>query len=164
MVPTSQGSYFDSGWLQTNSSNLFWSSGSFLFSGFNCLRWPALNFMNSQTQLHCIALTALTPNWLLSLTVLPLNSLFAVLFPWELGISHLWLIISLIHHIFCPSIRYHCLGLKVCTQVCPHSARGIIGIWPFNQKVFGCDPLPEQPCCWFTIPSTIIIICAFWWS
>ena len=47
---------------QTNSGNLSYSSGSFLFSDFNCLCWPSLNFINSgtnSTSLHCIHITEL---------------------------------------------------------------------------------------------------------
>jgi hypothetical protein len=32
--------------------------------------------------------------------------------------------------------------------------QGMSAFWPdyMDLEVFGCDPLPEQPCCWIKIP------------
>ena len=71
-------------------------------------------------------------------------------------VGYIWPILSslsLIHHFVFPSIRYHCLGLKVCTKgfqpeelrVC---TKGHVSI-PFGSyRLDGVWICWEQPCCW----------------
>jgi hypothetical protein len=81
-----------------------------------------------------------------------------VLFSWELGISYVWLILSnlsLIPFVY-PSIRHHCLGLKMYTKGMPAlqpEGLKVFGMSAFQPgHIFGWEPMLEQPCCWINIP------------
>lgn len=120
-------------WPQTNSRNVFSSSGSFLTLGSTAsvdLYWTA--WTKKWTYLHCTVFNSVTPSWL---THSPWDALkkilFSVLFSWELGTSYLWFMTQSVKsfsnfYFVCSSIRYHFqtwllslqtnLTLKVCTK------------------------------------------------